>query len=103
MNKQKVTGYASLELTGYISIMVGVVLLVIAIVLYQMYSAGNLMLETFICVAAVCYSRADIFCPAYILGFLLISLGLTLIWPYLSDNRLIVKILKLDKKNRITS
>ena len=98
MNIQKVMGYASLELTGYMSILVGVVIFVIAIGLYQMYSAGNLMLETFFCVEAVCLSRADIFCPACILGILLICLGLTLSWPYLADNRFIAKILKLDKK-----
>tara|TARA_R110002096_G_scaffold82336_5_gene191631 strand:- start:1453 stop:1722 length:270 start_codon:yes stop_codon:yes gene_type:complete len=67
------------KIIGYVSLIVSVILTVISIALYQAYAEGNLMLETFFCISSTCFSRADIFCPAFVLGFLTLALGLVLI------------------------
>lgn len=72
MSTYKIFGYATLLLSG--------VLLLVSVILYLEYAHENLMLNTLFCLSSVCISRADVFCPSLILGFVALVLALLLVW-----------------------
>lgn len=76
----------NLNLIGYISLIAGVVLLAVAFTAFNAYEEGNLMLENFFCSLTVCFSRADIFFPVFVIGYILLALGLALLGDHIINN-----------------
>ena len=76
---------SKLNKLGYISLSAGVVFLAIAFAEFGMYEE-SLMIKPFFCISSVCLSRADIFFPAFLVGYLLLALGLALLGEHIISN-----------------
>lgn len=74
------------NLIGYISLIVGVIFLAIAFTAFNIYAEGSLMLETLFCISSACLSRAEIFFPVFLVGYLLLALGLALLGEHIINN-----------------
>ena len=75
-----------LNTIGYISLTVGVVLLAIAFTVFEIYEEGGLILEKFFCISSMCLSRADIFFPIFLIGYLLLALSLALLGEHIINH-----------------
>ncbi len=77
---------SKLNKIGYISLIGGVALVAIALTTFNKHAEGSQMVEDFFCLSSMCLSRAEVFFPIFIIGYLLLAFSLALLGEQISKN-----------------